>query len=84
MKRTPSKIKETFSIVLVRFKEHFFKASGIKKCVAKLHNTQKKKLKNLLILFLANLLQRDAVRDWTGVFLHSQTVGSQFPEDLPQ
>lgn len=32
--------------------------------------------------FFINLLQRDAVKDWTGVFLHSQTAGSQrSPED---
>jgi hypothetical protein len=61
---------------------HFFlKALGLK-IVTKLYHTLKKIIKGFNILFLANLLQRDAVKDWTGVFLHSQTAGSQFPEDL--
>lgn len=38
MKRIFSKIKVIFLIVLVRFKEYFFKVFGIKKCVVKLYN----------------------------------------------
>lgn len=32
--------------------------------------------------YLTNLHQRDAVKDWPGVSLHSQTAGNQFPADL--